>query len=155
MIGWDLPEPFVLDVRVRDDEVDGLGHTNNAVYLQWCERCAWAHADAMGTSWDKWKQLDRAMAVRRSELQYLAPSHAGEDLRVANWLVHMDGRLRATRRFQIVRPRDELTLLRGDIDYVCIEISSGKPRRMPPEFLRAYSMLDSVREALGAADGDG
>ena len=100
MIAWDLPDPFLFDVRVRDDEVDGLGHTNNAVYLQFCERCAWAHADAVGTSWYEWRDLDRAMAVRRSELEYLAPSYAGEELRVANWLVRMDGRLRATRRFQ-------------------------------------------------------
>ncbi len=150
MIAWDLPDPFLFDVRVRDDEVDGLGHTNNAVYLQFCERCAWAHADAVGTSWDEWRDLDRAMAVRRSELEYLAPSYAGEELRVANWLVRMDGRLRAIRRFQIGRPRDEITLLRGEIHYVCIEISSGKPRRMPPDFVRAYGVLDSVREALTA-----
>jgi acyl-CoA thioester hydrolase len=153
VIAWDLPDPFLFDVRVHDDEVDGLGHTNNAVYLQFCERCAWAHADAVGTSWDEWRELDRAMAVLRSEMKYLAPSYGGEELRVANWLVTMDGRLRATRRFQIVRPRDELTLLRGDIDYVCIEISSGKPRRMPPEFLRAYGVLDSVRETLAAGTG--
>ena len=151
MTDWDLPEPFVFDLRVEEADVDRLGHTNNAVYLAWCEACAWAHADAVGLGFEAWQRLDRAMAVRRSELEYLGPSFAGEALQVANWLVQVDGRLRATRRFQIVRPQDGRTLLRGDIDYVCIDISSGRPRRMPPEFVKVYIVRDAVRARLEAS----
>ena len=149
---WDLPDPFTIDVAVTAADVDRLGHTNNAVYLRWCELCAWAHAENVGVGWDRWEALDRAMVIRRSELDYLAPSHAGDAIRVANWVVQSDGRLRATRRFQLVRLRDGATLLRGELHFVCIEISTGKPRRTPPEFARAYVVLDSVRKSLGDAD---
>jgi hypothetical protein len=37
-----------------------------------------------------------------------------------------------------VRNSDQVTVLRGHWDLVCIEISSGRARRMPPEFLAAY-----------------
>lgn len=149
---WDLPDPFTIDVTVAADDVDRLGHTNNAVYLRWCELCAWAHADAVGVGFERWQALDRAMAIRRSELDYLAPSYAGDVVRVANWIVLSDGRLRATRRFQLCRLSDGATLLRGELQFVCIEISTGKPRRTPPEFARAYVVLDSVGRALHDAD---
>jgi acyl-CoA thioester hydrolase len=42
------------------------------------------------------------------------------------------------RRFQLRRVADGETLMRGRWGLVCIEISSGKPRRMPPEFVAAY-----------------
>jgi acyl-CoA thioester hydrolase len=42
------------------------------------------------------------------------------------------------RRFQLVRDSDGATVLRGRWDLVCIELSSGRPRRMPAEFLGTY-----------------
>jgi len=44
----------------------------------------------------------------------------------------------AERRFQLMRERDGATVLRGRWDLVCIELSTGRPRRMPQEFLEAY-----------------
>ena len=49
-----------------------------------------------------------------------------------------DKRLRMTRQFQLIRPRDGLTLLRANTTFVCIELSSGKAKRLPPEFLDGY-----------------
>lgn len=43
-----------------------------------------------------------------------------------------------TRRFQLKRPRDGVTLLRAQTTFACIELSTGKPRRMPAEFLDGY-----------------
>ncbi len=148
---WDLPDPFAIDVVVSPADIDRYGHTNNAVYLGWCDQVAWAHSEAVGLDWERFQQLGRAMAVRRSELEYLAPSHAGETVRVANWIVRCDGRVRATRRYQLCRAADGLTLLRGDIHFVCIDLESGRPRRMPPEFRERYRVLDSVRRALDGA----
>jgi acyl-CoA thioester hydrolase len=42
------------------------------------------------------------------------------------------------RRFQLVRASDGATVLRGRWELVCIDISGGRPRRMPAEFLEAY-----------------
>ena len=36
------------------------------------------------------------------------------------------------------RPADGVTLLRARTTFVCIELSSGKPKRMPPKFLAGY-----------------
>lgn len=78
------------------------------------------------------------MAIRRGEYDYLLPTLLGEPLTLATWLVAGDGKLAMERRFQLVRDSDGATVLRGRWDLVCIEISSGRPRRMPAEFLDTY-----------------
>lgn len=145
---WDLPRPFAIDVVVRDDDIDEYGHANNAVYLRWCDEVAWAHAEAVGLGKAAHVDLRRGMAAHRTELQYLAPALAGDRVRVGNWIVACDGRLRATRRFQVVRERDGAILLRALTRYVCIDLDSGKPRRMPPAFAERYVVEPRVAEAL-------
>jgi acyl-CoA thioester hydrolase len=137
-MAWDHPQPYTLAVTPRRDDIDGLNHTNNAVYVQWCEKVAWAHSEALGLSLDDYRRLDRAMAIRRGEYDYLLPTVADEELTLATWLVASDGKLTMERRFQLLRNRDQVTVLRGRWDLVCIELGSGRPRRMPPEFCRAY-----------------
>ncbi len=78
------------------------------------------------------------MAIRRGEYEYLLPTVLGESLILATWLTGGDGKIAMERRFQLIRERDGVTVLRGRWDLVCIDISSGKVRRMPPEFLDAY-----------------
>ena len=147
-VSWDLPDPFVIEISVCDAHIDDLGHTNNAVYLSFCEQVAWAHSEARGLGIDQYHLLDRAMAVQSTRLRYFQPSFAGEELLVANWIVMSDGRLRVTRRYQIMRAADAATLVRGESDFVCIEVSSGRPRRMPEAFAREYVIETSVAGAL-------
>ena len=137
-LSWDYAHPHTLGVAPQSDEIDGLNHTNNAVYVQWCERVAWAHSRALGLGLDDYRRLDRAMAIRRAEYDYLQPTALNEPLTVGTWLLASDGKLSMRRRFQVVRDRDHATVLRGVWELVCIEISSGRARRMPAEFCQAY-----------------
>ena len=41
MLPWDLENPYTLDIKVQPEDIDGLGHANNTVYVTWLERCAW------------------------------------------------------------------------------------------------------------------
>ena len=138
LLAWDHPQPFTRDVQPEPAHIDGLNHTNNAVYVQWCEQVAWAHSEHLGLTLADYQRLDRAMAIRQGTYDYLLPTTLGEPLRLATWLVASDGKLAMTRRFQLCRLRDGATVLRGTWALVCIEISSGKPRRMPPEFVQVY-----------------
>ena len=135
---WDRATPFVIDLNVGGDDIDGLGHANNAVYVTWLERCAWRHSQYLGLDLSEYRRLDRAMAVVRHEIDYLASAYEGEELQMATWIVESDQRLKMTRHFQLWRPDDALTLLRARTTFVCIEISTGKPKRMPVEFVEGY-----------------
>jgi len=135
---WDHSQPFTLHTRVGADDIDGLEHTNNTVYVKWCEQVAWAHSVALGLDLETYRRLDRAMAITHSEYDYLQASREGDELVAGTWIVSWDRKLTMERRFQILRPADGVTLLRGMMRFVCIEISSGRPRRMPPEFIAGY-----------------
>lgn len=140
---WDLADPFVFETVVSPDQIDVLGHTNNVHYLAWLQDCAWAHSCARGADAGTMVELGCAMAVRETRMTYLGATFAGDRLLVGDWITASDGRLRAQRTFQIIRPADRSTVLRATIDYVCITIASGRPTRMPEAFVRAYA--DDVR----------
>ncbi len=135
---WDQPEAFMLDIEVQAEHIDELGHANNAVYVSWLERCAWQHSQSLGLGLADYRRLDRAMAVLRHEIDYLASAFAGERLQLGTWITDSDQRLKMKRSFQLIRPADQQTLLRAQTTFVCIELSSGKPRRMPQEFVEGY-----------------
>lgn len=135
---WDHPNPFTLAVAPRPEDIDGLAHTNNAVYVQWCEKVAWAHSEALGLGLAEYRALDRAMAIHRASYDYLLPTGLGDTLTVGTWLLASDGKLAMQRGFQLVRERDGATVLRGRWELVCIDIAQGRPRRMPPVFVETY-----------------
>lgn len=135
---WDHPEPFTQAHRVEAADIDGLRHTNNTVYVRWCEQVAWAHSVALGLDLERYRALDRAMAITHSEFDYLQASREGDEVVAGTWITRWDRRLTMLRRFQILRPADGVTLLRGLMVFVCIEISSGRPRRPPREFIDGY-----------------
>ncbi|MDN3524413.1 thioesterase family protein [Halomonas sabkhae] len=137
-MSWDLPAPFVLDLEVEDSSIDHYGHVNNAEYLRWVERISWAHSEHLGLSLAHYRQLDRAMVVHRHELDYLSPAFAGDTLQLATWIVACDDRLTLTRRFQLQHAGTRRTLLRACTRFACIELSSGRPRRLPEAFRQCY-----------------
>lgn len=140
MTNWDYPGPFTLNRRVCADDIDGLEHTNNTVYVKWCEQVAWAHSVSLGLDLDVYRQMDRAMAITYSDYHYLQASREGDEIIAATWIVNWDKRLTMQRRFQIIRVSDGVTLLRGGMRFACIEISSGRPRRLPREFIDGYGV---------------
>lgn len=148
--GFDLPVPHVIDLTVGATDIDAYNHVNNAVYVTWCDRIAWDHSTALGLPLSRCLELDRGMAVVRTVIQYLRPALLGDVVHVATWIVPVESRLRVRRRFHIKRAVDDCTLARAEIEYVCIELSSGKPTRWPPEFRERYVSYPEVQAA--AAD---
>jgi acyl-CoA thioester hydrolase len=143
---WDYPDPHILRTRVQAGDIDGLDHTNNAVYVNWCQQAAWAHSMALGLDLQRYRELDRAMVITYSEFHYLQASREGDEIVVATWIVDWDHKLTMARRFQAVRVADGVTLLRAAMRFACIELSSGRPRRLPQAFIDGYGPA-----VLGAA----
>ena len=138
----------MLDVTSGD--IDAYDHVNNSVYMTWFDRVAWAHSAALGLPIETCLQLDRGMAVLRSVIAYLRPAVLGDTVHVATWLLPADGKLRVRRRFQVRSAASGTTLARADIEYACIELSSGRPARWPPEFRERYVALTEVVRAAEA-----
>jgi acyl-CoA thioester hydrolase len=130
-MNWDYPDPFIMDITVSQDDTDRLGHTNNQVYLKWFEQISWQHIELPGMTWALQEELGKALAITRTEVDYLAASYASEILEVGTWITHSDGRLLTSREFQIIRPSDNKVLVRAKSYYACIDLKTGRPSRMP------------------------
>ena len=146
--GWDYDKPFIRRTTVSAADVDALNHTNNTIYVRWCEEVSWEHSAQLGLTVESYHQLNRAMAVVEGRYKYLQASYLDDEIDTATWIVYWDKRLTMTRHFQIRRVQDGATLLRGEVRFACIEISSGRPRRLPPEFIEGYgpAILNIDRE---------
>jgi acyl-CoA thioester hydrolase len=143
-VDWDLPAPFVASIVVAPADIDAYDHVNNAVYMTWFDRIAWEHSASVGLPIETCLKLDRGMAVLRSVIAYVRPAVVGDTIRAATWLLPGTSKLRVRRRFQVRRESDGVTLARAEIDYACIELSSGRPARWPPDFVERYVLLDEV-----------
>jgi len=135
---FDSPAAHVIELVVQPADIDFYDHVNNAVYLTWLDRAAWSHSASLGVPLAQCLSMRRGMAAQRIEIDYLRAAVRGDRIQAATWIVNADGRLRAERRFQVKRMADGATLARARIDYVCINLDSGRAARMPELFARAY-----------------
>ena len=145
-MNWDLPGPHITSIAVTAADIDAYDHVNNTVYMTWFDRTAWDHSAALGLPIERCLELDKGMAVIRSVIAYLRPALLGDVAHVGTWLLSAAGKLRVRRRFQVIRAGDGVTLARADIEYACIELSSGRPARWPPVFRERYVSIDAVME---------
>lgn len=135
---WDFSTPHTIDITVASDDLDDFAHVNNTRYIQWCETCAWSHSNSLALDLAEYRRLDRAMVVKTARIDYLSAATLGQDLQLATWVAHSDNKLCLERAYQLIRLSDAKTLLRGRTRFVCVELSTGRPRRMPKEFIAAY-----------------
>lgn len=135
---FDHSAPHIVELSVQPADIDAYEHVNNAVYLTWLDRAAWSHSAALGVPLERCLALRRGMAAHRLEIEYLRAAVDGDVVQAATWIVSTDGRLRVERRFQVRRSGDGQTLSRARIEYVCINLDSGRAVRMPASFARAY-----------------
>jgi acyl-CoA thioester hydrolase len=142
-----LPLAFTSTHQVSPQEIDEYAHVNNAVYLQWLDRIAWTHAARLGTPLASCLAMRRGMAVRHTRIDYLEAALLGDSLLLATWLVACDGRLRCTRRFEILRLGDGKRVADAEIEYFCLNLDTGKPCRFPREFTESYAVIPEVAEA--------
>lgn len=136
--GWDWPAPHQLHVTVAAAHIDLMNHTNNVVYQQWMEAVAWSHSRTVGLGPEAYQTCGYGMVVRRHEMDFLAATRLGDPLCLATWLLAVD-RVSTQRVYQFRHQETGQTVFRGRTQLVCIEIASGRLKRMPPAFFSAYS----------------
>ncbi|MEC7815083.1 MAG: acyl-CoA thioesterase [Pseudomonadota bacterium] len=153
-LAWDLPEPFTMTIRVQPEDTDRLGHANNVVYIRWLEEVSWAHIESLGMTWALHEETGKAMAITRTEVDYLLSANAGDELVLGTWLTDWDGRFRSARQFQLIRVADGKTLLRGLSTHACVDMKSQRPSRAPKAFAEILSgaMVEGGR-SLASAGG--
>ncbi len=125
-------EEFSFKLRVYIEDTDAGGIVYYVNYLKFMERARTEFMRSLGFGKDYIFTHDLMFVVRDVALEYLKPAWLDDELQATALLMDMRG---ATMRMQqTVRRGDEL-LVHGDVTIACVNRSSFKPRRLPPEVI--------------------
>ncbi len=154
---------FETYVRVRNCDVDALGHTNNAAYVNFIEQAALDHARYLGLSLERTRELGGVFVARQHTILYVRPTFTDDLLRVVTWLGPVQG-ARVERGYRVLRvtPVPELIpvagrslqgtdgdegqelVCRASTEWVFVS-ESGHPRRIPSDI---SAMFNPVATAM-------
>ncbi len=125
--------PFELDIRIKPDDIDELGHVNNVVYLSWVQDVAVAHWAFLTTPEHRAQYVWVAL---RHEIDYVAQARLGDEITARTWTGMARG-LRHPRHTEIIRCEDKKVLATAVTLWCPLDRASGRPTRLPAE-LAAY-----------------
>lgn len=134
-------------MKIPLDSIDGNGHVNNVAYVQWMQDAAIRHFDALGGT-PLMKEAQATWVVRSHRIEYLSPAFASEEIEVRTWIANAR-RVRSLRKYEFVRPADEKVLVRGESDWVFIDIRNGRPAAIPESIIGLFQLVDDNRSGAG------
>lgn len=142
-----MSSTFDLLRTVAAEHIDVLGHVNNVVYVQWMQDVATAHVDAIGLGLTQYLELKHAMVAVEHQVQYRKAALEGDQLVLRTWLSDLNA-LYSIRQYAFYRAADHSILFTGQTKWACVEIATGRPKRLSPSFTQAYQPLMDVEQAL-------
>ena len=138
---------FDLKITVQPEHIDVLGHVNNVVYLSWMQDAATAHIEALGLGLKEYLELKHAMVAVEHHVQYRKAALQGEEIILRTWLNDINA-LYSFRQYAFYRPSDKAVLFMGNTQWACVEIATGRPKRMSPTFMQAYQPISEAENPM-------
>jgi acyl-CoA thioester hydrolase len=126
--------------RVQPEDVDGVGHVNNVVYVRWLQDAAIAHSAAQGWPAKAYRELGRGWVVRSHFIEYLSPALPDDTVVVRTWVADMK-RVTSRRRYEITRQGDPQLIARAETQWAFVNFSNHQPLRVPPEIVGAFEVV--------------
>ncbi len=138
---------FDLNLQVQAEHIDQLGHVNNVVYMHWMQDVATAHIDALGLGLKEYIELKHAMVAVEHHVQYRKAAFEADEIILRTWFDDINA-LYSSRQYVFYRPKDNSILFVAQTKWACVEIETGRPKRMSPSFTQAYQPLAKDVNAL-------
>ncbi|MCA0456590.1 MAG: acyl-CoA thioesterase [Chloroflexi bacterium] len=135
------PQPagtFTLRRRVEWRDIDTAGHVNNAVYFNYIEDCGMQVANHFGWPLARSREAGWAAVAREHHIEYKHPALLDDELTISTWVAAAT-RASADRFYRITRPRDNLLLAQARTRWVWVDLQTGRPIRIPPDFLSDFA----------------
>ncbi len=120
---------FTHRITALADNIDELGHVNNAVWVEWIQEVAIAHwasvVDAAHVEAYVW-------VVVRHEIDYLRAAFEGDVLTATTWVGDAPRGARFERHMEFTG-EDGKVRVRARTQWAIIDKASGRPIRVPDE----------------------
>jgi acyl-CoA thioester hydrolase len=122
-------------ITVTKDFIDENGHVNNVVYVQWMQDIAVEHYTSIGGATAQGP--DATWVVREHKIEYLLPAFEGEEIEIRTWVENVR-RVRSLRKYEFVRKADGKVLVKGETDWVFLDVKTGSPRAVPETVIKVF-----------------
>ncbi len=129
---------FSMPIKVTEDCIDMMKHTNNKVYLKWMEDAALAHTTALGWGVKRYLDAKGAFVTRKHWIQYLRPTFLGEELIMYTWVEALEEST-TLRRFQLMR--NGKACMRGATEWGFINTETGHSIPIFPEVRSIFTAV--------------
>jgi acyl-CoA thioester hydrolase len=137
-----LPPPppgvFGMRRRVAWGDLDMTRQVGDATLLEYVEACGFGVIAAYGWPAARMAAQGFAIILRRHQIENLAPAALDDELEIATWASDVK-RATSTRHYTIRRVTDGTLLTRVDSLGVWVDLTSGRPIRIPPDFLADFA----------------
>ena len=139
---------FDLKLKVKAEHIDALGHVNNVHYVSWMQDVALAHIAHIGLGIEQYLEMKHAMVAVEHQVQYRKACLEGDDLILRTWFSEINA-MYSFRQYVFYRSSDQSIVFTAMTKWACVEIATGRPKRMSPTFIQAYQ---PIAESLNALD---
>jgi acyl-CoA thioester hydrolase len=145
------PDVFVARRRVAWSDLDGAGHVNNAMYMVYLEDAGVQVAAAH--TWPMARMIEAGFGIvaRRYRIEYQQPALLDDELAVTTW-ISAPKNSSAVRNYTLTRVADGALVARAHVVWVWIDLKTGRPIRIPPEF--AADFADNIAWGDGGQGQD-
>ncbi len=125
---------FERTITARDEDIDELGHVNNAAWVRWIQDIATAHWYAVAAP-----EHDAAYiwVVTRHEIDYLRAVGPSETVTGRTWIQEPPKGARFDRYMEFVGA-DGKPRVRAKTTWAIIDRATGRPLRVPPEVAEPF-----------------
>lgn len=119
---------FTLSITAGPDDIDILGHVNNAVWVAWIQDIAGAHWAALATPEEQERLI---WVVTRHEIDYRGNVREGETVTAETWIPEPPRGARFNRHVRFLGP-DGKVRVEAVTTWALIDQASGRLLRVPP-----------------------
>jgi acyl-CoA thioester hydrolase len=117
-------DPFRFPITVKPDDIDFMGHVNNARYLNWVQDAVLAHWNRLAPAEDV---ASKAWVALKHEITYRKPAFLEDDVIASTVLERYNG---ARAFYHTVIQRGEEVLAEVRSSWCCIDAKTLRPARI-------------------------
>ena len=126
---------YAKTITIPASAIDENGHVNNVIYVQWMQDIAVEHYAFLGGI--AAQGPDSTWVVRQHSIEYLLPAFEGEEIEIRTWVENIR-KVRSLRKYEFARKSDGKILVKGETDWVFVDVKMGSPKAIPGEVERVF-----------------
>ena len=122
-------------ITIPSSTIDENGHVNNVVYVQWMQDIAIEHYASIGGV--EAQGPDATWVIRKHSIEYFLPAFEGEEIEVRTWVEDLR-KVQSLRMYEFVRKSDGKTLVKGESDWVFMDMKTGSLKAIPERIKKIF-----------------